>query len=222
MINPCKRYFSVFYVFLTIGLIFWGCTPSKQVAMDQPVAGMETPWELEVQQLPARSGTLQNSMPYLKQTVLAIITDNEEELQNFLGQLEEDGHAEDSVVFFQATDVSAQRSTSIYLLYGWSGWGGDDMRKISIDSTLMVGNAIDIYTSRPQLIYDEPIMGTADMKFVGWHIAAGQLSAGEYFVRLHEKRDEIKVELQPYSREILTERPYQEMTKIAFTVAETD
>jgi hypothetical protein len=190
--------------------------------MDRPESGLVTPQELEIQQLPARSGTIPNSMPYLKQTVLAITTDNSEELQTFLDQLEEDNLTGDAVVFYRASDISAETSTMIYLLYGWSGWGGDDMRNISVDSTLIAGNMIDIYTSRPQLIYDEPIMGTADMKFIGWQIAAGQLRAGKYFVRLHERRNEIKVTLQPYSREILTERSYQETTKKTFTVAEPD
>jgi hypothetical protein len=115
-------------------------------------------------------------------------------------------------------DVPLVGDLHLYLLYGWSSSGTDELRSVTVDSAVVSGGEIRLYVSRPVMIYDGPVMGTADMKFIGWDIPLDILEGGRYVLSLFEKRDRIKISTQPYHRSVEAEGRYQAKKKVQFNL----
>lgn len=81
---------------------------------------------------------------------------------------------------------------NLYLLLGWSTGGLDELRAARLDSATMTGNEIKVWLWKPNLESIEGVMGTADMKFIGWQINPGKLSAGEYRAKLYVQHGTFK------------------------------
>jgi len=88
----------------------------------------------------------------------------------------------------------ANDSINIYCLFGWSGNGADDMRRISILDKSVEGNIINIVINYPLYTYSEPVGGTCDMKFVNNIVSLGKLPEGIYDVNIYRVDSEVYVD----------------------------
>ena len=116
-------------------------------------------------------------------------------------------------------DSGAQSpSRSLFVLYGWSTSGADELRRASIDSVIVAGHSVNVYVSRPQVQLDGMVGGTADMRFVGWEIPLSEpLAAGSYKAMLYVRRDSVRVLMQPsFHEEKIAGEGYQRVAELDF------
>ncbi len=95
-------------------------------------------------------------------------------------------HMPIEVAFSEGADLH------LYLVYGWSTSGLDELRSATLDSAQIVGKSIEIWTSRPVVQYGPGVRGTADMRFIGWDIAVGNLRPSDYTTTVYTKRDTLR------------------------------
>ncbi len=107
---------------------------------------------------------------------------------------------------------------AVYLLFGWSNSGTDELRRATLDSVLMAGHQICLYASRPQVEFEGSIMGTADMRFVGWEIPLDQLKQGIYQAQLFLRRDRIAVSASTLNEVRASGKGYESMGALEFRV----
>jgi hypothetical protein len=110
----------------------------------------------------------------------------------------------------------------LYLVYGWSTSGLDELRSATLDSAQIVGKSIEIWTSRPVILYPPGTRGTADMRFVGWDIAMGNLRPGEYTTIVYTKRDTLRRGTDPGSGVDTAKIDYRLWKEFKVTVEEGD
>lgn len=109
---------------------------------------------------------------------------------------------------------------NLYVLFGWSTSGADELRRATIDSVVATNKQVDVYVSRPLVEAQGGLMGTADMKFVGWEINLDDhLPAGHYTGRMLVRRDTIKVSTKPgFSEAKVAGRGYCEAAHLDFDI----
>jgi len=172
---------------------------------------------------PMQSGEIPDAMRWKKVTVLSPWGgDYKEPLLNYLRLIENEEYSIETVLLPAMNAIPALGKVRLYLLYGWSGSGSDEMRSATVDSVTMDQQTIRLYTSRPELRYTEAMMGTDDMRFIGWDINIGKLEPGGYQVRLYMKRDVIQIEPYPQGRSILKRDNYSLIKEVGFTVLEVE
>jgi hypothetical protein len=118
---------------------------------------------------------------------------------------------------YKFSDSSAA-GRSLYVLFGWSTSGADELRRAAVDSVIVNGNLINVYVSRPKVELDGAVGGTADMRFVGWEIPLwGKLPPGNYEAQLHLRRDTIRVRTMPaFNEEKVVGEGYKRLAEIEF------
>jgi len=209
---------TIILCFLMLLFLLSGCGKSNDdnAKMEEPQkAAAAESHTLKVTKLAGNSGKIQDAGTFRKATVLCLSND-ESRIIKYLADIPTES-AEDTVLTLIDTSIPATSTPFFYLLYGWSGWGGDDKRQIQVDSVQLVGHSIDIYVTRPTIEYEEPIMGTTDMKFIGWSVEADHFEPGDYTLKLFERDETVKVTSKPYSRGVVEEGEYQLKKEAAFT-----
>jgi hypothetical protein len=106
----------------------------------------------------------------------------------------------------------------LFVIYGWSTSGADELRRAAVDSVIVEGHSINVYVSRPLVQLDGMVGGTADMRFVGWEIPLSEtLASGSYKAVLHLRRDTIRVLTHPTIREEkIAGEGYQKAAELEF------
>jgi len=152
-------------------------------------------------ELPAQRiemGAVADAMQWNKSAVFALADPSGPEFMDWLRQAP--AGLETTNIFKSSSAQTPPRS--LFVLYGWSTSGADELRRASVDSVIVAGHSINVYVSRPQVQLDGMVGGTADMRFVGWEIPlSGPLASGSYQAVLHVRRDTIRVLMQPTIRE---------------------
>lgn len=111
----------------------------------------------------------------------------------------------------------------LYLVYGWSPWGLDELRSATLDSAKIQGRDLEIWTSRPVVLHPPGARGTADMRFVGWDITVGKLQPGDYSVTLYGRRDTLQTgQSFAQSSEVGMTGGYKLWKEFTITVKESD
>jgi hypothetical protein len=164
-----------------------------------------------------QQGSIPEAMQWKKIAILTPAAGETNDLLSYLRDLDEKEIAPDSIVS-PPGDILLGDFSHIYFLLGWSGIGTDERRSATMDSAVFQGSEIRLYVSRPELVFEGSVMGTADMKFVGWDVDVWQLTAGEYSVRLLIKRDRIRIQAQPYARVVEADGKYQLKKVLRFNV----
>ncbi len=195
-------------------VLITGCTAGKR---------HNAAWRDEAQKaqqlraLPITQGAIPEAMRWKKVTVLTPWVGETSLLLEFLKNLPQEETAGE-IFTPPLGDIPLMEELHLYLLYGWSSSGRDEMRSITVDSATVSGAEIKIYVSRPEVVYEGPVMGTADMKFIGWDFPLGFPPGKDCEVLLYEKRDRVRVSAQPYSRSVEAEGRYQLKKKIQFNI----
>lgn len=208
---------TIFIQVMILGMatLIWSCAPQNHVG--------DIPSQVSVNHrvlsaISIRQGDIPKAMQWKRQTVLTPWVGERDILLHTLRNLPASASNEDNVITLPVGKIPAFGDLHIYLLYGWSTSGRDALRSIAVDSAVIAGDEIRIYVSRPELIYEGSVAGTADMKFIGWDIATAELAGGDYRVLLFEKRDRVKISTQPYSRVVEAKGKYQMKKELDFQV----
>ena len=153
---------------------------------------------LELQAQRIEMGAVADAMQWKKSAVFALADPAGQDLLDWLRQAP--AGLETMNVF--KSDGSQTAPRSLFVLYGWSTSGADELRRAAVDSAIVEGHSINVYVSRPQVQLDGMVGGTADMRFVGWEIPLLEsLASGSYKAVLHVRRDTIRVFMKPSIRE---------------------
>ena len=164
---------------------------------------------------PLREGAIPEAMQWKKAAIFAAASI---ESPDFLGWLKTVPDGLDAVKA-KAWDTVSPRQPDLFVLYGWSTSGADELRRATIDSVIAKGANVDVYVSRPIIDAGSGLMGTADMQFVGWKIPVSSLAAGQYSARLHERRDTVKITTRPaFKEEKVAGRGYQRVADLKFFI----
>jgi hypothetical protein len=162
-------------------------------------------------------GSIPSAMQWKKATVLAVTVPQDEAFTGFLSGLEMNA---DQVHTF-AGEPQAGVTPHLYALYGWSNSGRDELRQATLDSVLARGATIDVYVTRPQVQMPNSVMGTADMKFIGWEAPLPDLEDGEYTARLMVSRP-VLVFSERGERETTQAADYEKAAEVKFQVPDDD
>ncbi|MFH1861404.1 MAG: hypothetical protein ABH878_01210 [bacterium] len=203
---------------LIIGLIVLaGCLWQKQKLEEMPETApepsvVEEPAAFEVS--PILDGAVPSAMQWKKAGVLAAVNGGS---QNFHSWLKELPESPNKIWTFAGNNRDSE-SLRLYLLLGWSPSGADEMRRAGIDSVRAISDQINIYLSRPTLQVDGSLMGTADMRFVGWEISLEDLSEGLYQANLLQQRQLVRIKTMPFSEETIGEGNYEKIAELKFQI----
>ena len=141
-------------------------------------------------------GKIPEAMQWKKAAVFAFTGENQQELLDYLNDIPA-GLDSTRTVYWEPSEGL---TPSIYLLYGWSNSGTDELRRASLDSVMVNGNTIKVFASRPFVHVDGHLAGTADMKFHGWEIPLRKLDSTSWQVELYVQRDTIEITTKPFSQ----------------------
>ncbi|MCX6641354.1 MAG: hypothetical protein NTW14_12895 [bacterium] len=134
-------------------------------------------------------GSLPEAMQWKRTTVFAVANENDPLLASYLKQVT---NKEGQVVTSPTPPPDLTGMAQLYLLLGWSTGGLDELRAAKLDSAVISDREIKVWLWKPSLQPDEGVMGTADMKFVGWKIDPRELAEGNYTVKLYVSRGKVK------------------------------
>ncbi|MBU0520417.1 hypothetical protein KJ564_15925 [bacterium] len=211
--------FTCFAVSLALSfLLFSGCGKSQDDSAKDDTPPATTSIEaklLTASPLPGHSGKIQDAMSFKKATVIGFNSGEERFKDDLRGIPEE--VPEDTILTFVENSIPTTAKPYIYLLYGWSGWGGDDMRQIRIDSVQLAGHTVNLFVTKPTIEHDQMMVGTDDMRFIGWTIEIDRFEPGDYTLRLFEKKEKVKVTAQSYTRTVVDEGKYELRKEAGFT-----
>ena len=168
--------------------------------------------------MPVRSGKLADAMQWKKTSVFAVAGGDQEEIISWLRKMQEDLDSIKTAVWSTGSGEIAR----MYLLLGWSNWGADELRRASVDSVIAADGEIRVYVSRPHLLLEGSVMGTADMHFVGWEIPLEKLNPGDYTAQFYLQRDTITVKTQTHSEVRIGSGEYEMVRELKFRIGSTE
>ena len=171
---------------------------------------------------PITNDVIPDAMQWNRAAVLAASGNSVEDLSKQLRELDSKESDLDSVKIFPVPFLNDREDVHVYLLYGWSSSGLDELRSASLDSAKIEGRDINIYASRPEVQMTGSVMGTADMRFIGWDVNIGRLEAGDYSVNLFIRRDTVKITAKPYSRVVSEGEGYKLRGKVTIPIVMTE
>ncbi|RJP79561.1 MAG: hypothetical protein C4524_05085 [Candidatus Zixiibacteriota bacterium] len=161
-------------------------------------------------------GAVPEALQWKKAAVLAVAVPQSPAWAEFLRQVE-DGTDD---VRTWVGEPQAGMAPRLYVIYGWSNSGADELRRVSLDSIQVRGETVDVYVTRPQVQLPNSIMGTADMKFIGWEAPLQGLDPGEYTARLMVRRPTLIIS-ETGQRQMQEEVPYDPVKELQFRLPET-
>jgi len=172
---------------------------------------------IEVQASRLESGAIPTAMQWKKAAVFAVASPAKAQFLDWLKQLPDGLETVNPGKFSDETGALP----SLFVLYGWSTSGADELRRAAVDSVILAGHQVNVYISRPYVETDASFMGTADMRFVGWEIPLSKLEAGEYQALLQIRRDTIKITGKPpFREEKVAGKGYEKMSELQFRMPE--
>lgn len=129
----------------------------------------------------------------------------------------------DSIKIPLPTIFGEDAKVHLYIVYGWSTSGLDELRSATLDSAKIQGRDIEVWTSRPVVLHPPGARGTADMRFVGWDITVGKLKPGDYSATLYTCRDTLRMgQKSGQSPEVAITESYNLWKEFTITVKEGD
>lgn len=200
------RFFLAVWV-LAIGF-FYGCMFRQNQGASEGIASrrlMIAPARIE-------SGPIANALQWKKAAVFAVGDAGKDDFIEWLFKAREGLDFVQSGVWIG----SAEAPGDLYVLFGWSPSGADELRRAALDSVIVRENEIRVYVSRPELQVETALMGTSDMRFIGWKIPLLGLPPGNYTAFLHSKRDVIRIKAPDFKEEILPAAGYAQAAKLEF------
>ena len=155
---------------------------------------------LKTENLYSTNGELQDHLRWVECKLFLVAKDND--VVRKLSQIRPDPGTKDKRHNAKKRDMTPRAEYEkyrtdddlyVYCIFGWSGWGGDDMRRISVNRAVLDQdkNIIEIELDYPAYKHSERIVGTADMCFVGWKIGLGRLKPGAYSIKVYGARKTI-------------------------------
>ncbi len=164
------------------------------------------------------TGAVPSTLQWKKAAVFAIASPQQETFLQWLQEIPGDLET----VSLKTWDPDHQRPLSLFMLFGWSTSGADELRRVTLDSAVVKGSQVDVYVSRPHIISAAPGMGTADMRFVGWEIPLKDLAPGTYVANLYLRRDTITMPQEPGTEKQVETIGYQNAGELNFAVLQAD
>jgi hypothetical protein len=197
---------------LAVGLIY-GCMFRQNKGVAEGVVGQR------MTLAPARieSGPVADALQWKKAAVFAVGDPRQDDFIEWLCEAREGLDPVQSGIWMG----SAEAPGDLYVLFGWSPSGADELRRATLDSVIVKENEIRVYISRPELQVETALMGTSDMRFIGWRIPLLGLTPGKYAAFLHIKRDVIRIKAPDYagghgSEEVLSSAGYAQAAALEF------
>ncbi len=204
-----SRFVGIFLVIggLAVGLDS-GCTFRQNKGVSEQ--NLSRRWMLA----PARieSGPVADALQWKKAAVFAIGDPQQNDFVEWLCEAREGLESVQSGVWIG----SAEAPGDLYVLFGWSPSGADELRRATLDSVIVRDNEIRVYVSRPELQVETALMGTSDMRFIGWKIPLQGLTSGNYAAFLHIKRDIIRIKAPDFAEEVLPSAGYAQTARLEF------
>jgi len=166
------------------------------------------------------SGAIPTAMQWKKAAAFALANPEASDFLDWLTGLPEGLEKVNLATFSD----NSRPASALYVLFGWSNSGADELRRARMDSVTVTGREIDIYVSRPQVEASFSLMGTADMRFIGWEIPLATLPPGiKHQARMHVRRDTIRISGKPpYEETIEAGGGYEKAGEIEFKKSRAD
>lgn len=175
----------------------------------------------ELQAVRLETGVIPAAMQWKKAAVFALANPEAGDFLTWLKDLPDGLEKVNSATFSD----NSRPKCSLFVLFGWSTSGADELRRAAVDSVVASGRELNVYVSRPQVELNAGFMGTADMRFVGWEIPLGswQQAGKEHKALLHLRRDTIRISATPpYKEAVLPGKGYEQVGEIDFRSSRTD
>lgn len=159
-------------------------------------------------------GNIPDAMQWDKSAVFAVADSGGNDFTEWLRQVPEGLDRVKSGVWTFELAIKPR----LYVLFGWSPSGADELRRTGVDSAVVKRDQIAVYVSRPHLMSDAPLMGTADMRFVGWEIPLDGLDSGKYKADFFIRRDTITIHTKPFYEELNAGGGYEKAAELRFNI----
>lgn len=211
--SPLKRLILPLWLLIFLGSLSGCCTLLDTLGSPFACHGKGQS-HLNLKADPINMGSIPDAMQWDKSAVFAVADSGGKDFTEWLRQVPAGFDSIKSGVWTLDLEVAPR----LFMLFGWSPSGADELRRVRVDSAVVKGNQVGIYVSRPHVLSDAPLMGTADMRFVGWEIPLDGLDSGKYTADLFIRRDTITIHTKPFYEELNVGEGYEKAAELRFTI----